>query len=95
MKIRNGFVSNSSSSSFVVQKRMISTEQFIRIFNHIEEAQKMGWNAQEEDGWSITESYDTIKLYTIIDNFDMEVFFEAIGVPRDAYEETSTPIWMT
>ena len=94
MKIRNGFVSNSSSSSFVVQKRMISHYQFCKIFDHIEEAKKMGWYADENDRWDITESDDTIKLYTIIDNFDMEEFFVAIGVPSDAYDETSIPIWL-
>ena len=36
MKIRNGFVSNSSSSSFVILKKYLSEEQIKKIKNHIE-----------------------------------------------------------
>lgn len=38
MKIRNGFVSNSSSSSFVVKKASLTAMQIEAIHNHIEVA---------------------------------------------------------
>ena len=34
MKIRNGFVSNSSSSSFIIKKENLSEKQMESIFNH-------------------------------------------------------------
>jgi len=36
MKIRNGFVSNSSSSSFVIHKYYLSEEQIAKMFNYVE-----------------------------------------------------------
>jgi hypothetical protein len=39
MKIRNGFVSNSSSSSFVINTKNLSAQQIEAIRNHIEVAE--------------------------------------------------------
>jgi hypothetical protein len=41
MKIRMGFVSNSSSSSFVISLSSITEEQKWKIYNHIEVAKKL------------------------------------------------------
>ena len=42
MKIRNGFVSNSSSSSFIINKENLTPNQIERIKNHIEVDVKQG-----------------------------------------------------
>lgn len=79
MKTRNGFVSNSSSSSFVISKHFISAYQLEQIRNHVEVAKEMGLDYSEE-GWSISENEHEVKGYTFMDNFDMTEFLEKIGV---------------
>jgi len=55
MKIRNGFVSNSSSSSFVINKNFISNDQLIKIKNHIAESKKI--DQAYEINWSEDEDF--------------------------------------
>ena len=55
MKIRNGFVSNSSSSSFIIQKKFLSEHQIEQIYNHIEEWNKFcDENVKFDDEYEIT-----------------------------------------
>jgi len=86
MKIRMGFVSNSSSSSFVVSKRVLSEEQITAIGNHIEYSSKnfpqISW-ADENQYWNIDETDEQIRMYTGMDNFDMKEFLLALGVKED------------
>lgn len=93
MKIRSGFVSNSSSSSFIISKKHLTKEQIWAIKNH----GKVGkWfevliNEEDErdddeyldqycdDEWRIEEKEDTIEGYTVMDNFNMGWFLREIG----------------
>jgi len=77
MKIRAGFVSNSSSSSFVIPKRELTYEQIEKIRNHSEEAGKHSEYydfGSVEDSWYISESEYYISGNCSMDNFDMHEF---------------------
>jgi len=80
MKNRDGFVSNSSSSSFVVNKHYVSGYQMDKIRDHAEVA--------GNDAWDIDDNGDTIKLSTYMDNFSMREYLWKIGVPKHALEES-------
>jgi hypothetical protein len=89
MKIRNGFVSNSSSSSFVIPKDKLTFEQIEKIRNHIDEANKhseyydFGY-VHEDDAWYISESDFYINGNCHMDNFDMYTFLqEYLQIPRE------------
>jgi len=86
MKQRNGFVSNSSSSSFVISRSKLTDEQVYKIENHIEY-----WNrvvevvpgscaAREEDAWDIRVNEEAVGGYAFMDNFSMVKFLKHIGV---------------
>ena len=89
MKNRAGFVSNSSSSSFIIPLEHLNPTQIHQIKNHIEESKKMTntqWFNGEYDGWSIDEDAVSIHGYTCMDNFDMSKFLEKIRVPEHVIE---------
>jgi len=82
MKTRLNFVSNSSSSSFIISKDKLTDLQIMMIKDHIEMAQKikevnpdldLGY-IDEREAWTIEEDENNIKGYTYMDNFDMEEF---------------------
>ena len=72
MKTRNGFVSNSSSSSFIICKNLLTEWQIEAIKNHT--------SSDEYNRWYISE--DDIYIYgsTSMDNFDMREFLCMIGI---------------
>lgn len=88
MKTRQGFVSNSSSSSFIIQKKDLTVEQYASIKNHIEVAKGMSSDAMQYasdgDAWNIHEDKDTLRGDTFMDNFSMYEFMTEIGVPEKA-----------
>ena len=92
MKIRNGFVSNSSSSSFIINRHKINEKQLEQIINHIEVSQELNKKNHYglfdyndvEDSWNVDIKEDTIQVSTFMDNFSMLDFLKAIGVKKDA-----------
>jgi len=85
MKQRIGFVSNSSSSSFVISKEFLTKVQLWAIKNHVHVAKEAGIDMQyvgDFDEWKIIETEETISGSTSMNNFDMEEFLEEIGIPR-------------
>jgi len=86
MKIRKGFVSNSSSSSFIVSKKGLSERQIDKIVNHIEYSKDNFPQISIYDdysGWRIEETDEQMMMRTEMDNFDMYEFLLLIGVEDD------------
>ena len=83
MKIRSGFVSNSSSSSFVIPKDKITALQLDQIVNHIEEGKKYNMDCCDDGSywnWDINTNGHVVCGDTLMDNFDMREFLNYIGV---------------
>jgi len=74
LKIRNGFVSNSSSSSFIINDKDITFEQRMML--------EYACNF-DITGWTFERTYGSTVGYTDMDNFDMSVYMEKIGIPID------------
>lgn len=85
MKLRIGFVTNSSSSSFTIAKSDLTDEQIEKIKNYFEAAKKVGMN-DFDDLWDINETNFNINGFTCMNNGDMLKFLRLIGVDRDNIE---------
>lgn len=87
MKVRYDFVTNSSSSSFVINKRHLDHDQILAIHNHIELGKKLKMYYSAFDfRWDIDENDEYIGAYTNQDNFSMSILLDTIGVnPNDVH----------
>lgn len=85
MKLRIGFVTNSSSSSFTIAKSDLTDDQIEKIKNHIKVAKELEMETFYDE-WYIRETKYEIHGYTLMDNFDMEKFLLLIGVAREDVE---------
>lgn len=79
MKSRTDFVTNSSSSSFIIRKNCLTGKQIQAIENHAVLGKKLGLNNSNYP-WDIVETSDTLHGTTYMDNFSMSEFLELIGV---------------
>jgi hypothetical protein len=71
MKIRNGFVSNSSSSSFVVATSVLTPDEVDKILSYKKYAEE-----NEKDWWNISENVQKgiIVGFTIMNNDDIDEY---------------------
>lgn len=74
MKIRMGFVSNSSSSSFMLATKSIDEKIVKEMIKNIV-------------GWEISFDYEKGYLSgtTLMDNFPIKEVFKKFGIPTDLY----------
>lgn len=78
MKTRVGFVSNSSSASFVINKNYLTGVQISKILEYLTE--------KNEDNWSWNNHIDTITGYTSMDNDHFSDYLEGLEVDKKSIE---------
>ena len=85
MQYRNGFVSNSSSCSFVIMTDKMTIEQFLKAKYHlVEEEDADGEQFLEVTGWVCYEKDKFYVFSTSIDNFCMISLIKSMGIsPKD------------
>jgi len=82
MKIRCGFVSNSSDASFAIPLDRITKWQVEAICRHSALGGMLGIE-YADDAWSIMVTEKYVLGDTSMDNFDMDEFFDCIGIPKE------------
>ena len=91
MKQRHGFVSNSSSSSFVLKTRTLTEFQFKAVMEYAEYAEKLMQLDPKDDyiggGWNVDydETNGVIKGDTLMDNFEMDAYFIKLGIAASEF----------
>jgi hypothetical protein len=83
MKIRIGFISNSSSSSFILLKNKLTSEQLEKIRDH----KNCGEDYAHNNFWSCKQdTNDIIEYYTYMDNFDFITYLkDIVKIPEEAW----------
>lgn len=82
MKIRNGFVSNSSSSSFVVSLDKLSGRDLARLLDYPSN------NESYSDYWNISVNLNAniLRGSTAMDNGNLSEFCQAYNITCDGFE---------
>ena len=89
MKIRLYFVSNSSSSSFAINKKYLSPYQIQLIKDH----KNCGEEYADSDPWEIRERKNNIEGSTTMANFDFHEYLKKIGVKEEWIELGTEFCW--
>ena len=85
MKIRKSFVSNSSSASFILDKRFITPDQIRQLIEYNDKNYDEGGCY---DSWSIREDENFVRGFTIMDNeYLLEWIKENLIIPVQAIVE--------
>jgi len=81
MKIRKGFVSNSSSSSFIIQSKDLTRDQIEGLLAYKTTAEQHCCTEWLDDYWNVWETETSVKGFTHMDNFDMGRVMEVLEIP--------------
>ena len=87
MKIRQGFVSNSSSSSFMIYVQHLTGNQLNQILANDYTDQ----GDYQDDRWSVSVEGSKVIGYTSMNNYHMDTFFEKIKVPKEVINWSGYP----
>lgn len=79
MKKRNGFVSNSSSASFIVSLDKITAAQLVKL---------QQWCADSDWTCVVNLEENTASGYTSMDNADIHTFLEQAGINKNPCKVT-------
>jgi hypothetical protein len=86
MKTRGGFVSNSSSCSFVIRGTKLNATQRA-VVEHYEDVFKSHEDADCLNTWRMTYDNGDYHFSTFIDNIKLQELFPEIGIPVEDVAE--------
>jgi hypothetical protein len=89
MKTRNGFVSNSSSSSFIVSLKDLTDKDKRKILGYKDYALGSSyWDERSMDYWQMRERDGVLEGWTSMDNKDLSVYLGEKLVKKLKFSES-------